>query len=150
MIRKVCTSLTVLMLGLFMSSCGSTKVSSDESFVSHINQIDEAKFQVEHPGRFLDLSTEPGMESIQVANYDPLKKPPTEQRTSGYGRFASEKVPAGKKFYFIAVNSGEKRFLLEMDGETKKVVNQDGEWFLTADRDKYVAKEIEILTSLAG
>lgn len=144
----------VLVLGLLTAGCtaarpevASPTPATDADLLALIQKVDREAFARDHPGLYIDINTEPGLESISVANYDPAKAPPTRQEVVGYGHLSSESGRMAERVYSVFVVEGDRYYAAEFDAR-RAPLSEDGTWFLTEDRDAYVEAKLTVLASL--
>lgn len=132
-IAVVASALTVA--GCASDGTGGAHSAPDAALRNQIAAVDAAAFREQHPELFVDVSTDPGFESVSVMNYDPAElPPPARQDVVGYGRVGLSEETLGDTVYSVLVVDGERAYSAEFDAVTREQVHEEGSWFLPADR----------------
>lgn len=148
--------LAVLLAGLALlvtgcsggSATSTTTPTPDGTMRELIDRIDVPAFLRLHPGLFVDTSTESGMESISLTTYDPTKPPPARQEVVGFGHLSANPSRLGDRVYSVFVLEGERFYTAEFEADTRVRLSEEGTWFLSTDRDAYVADRLATIDAL--
>ena len=126
----------------------SATVNVDPIMQQLISGIGFDRFAVEHPGLFLDISSEPGAESIKLADYDPSKPPPPRQATVGFGHLSASTERLGDRIYYIFVIDNGTYYCAEFSEGSKTLISEDGTWTLPSDKQTYLSQRLALVDAL--
>lgn len=121
---------------------------ADPTLLARIEGVDRAAFLKLHPDLFVDTSTEPGMESITLTNYDPAKPPPAQQQVAGFGHLSSDASRLGDRIYSVFMLDGERFYSAEFEEGTRARISEEGQWFLPENQRTYLEARLALVDAL--
>lgn len=142
----------LLASGMLVAGCSTTlpteQVTADAVLISAIDSVDIEAFTDQNPGHGIDVSREPGMESISIANYDLTKPPPSRQDVVSYGMVGSSEETRDQVVVSVAVQDGTTYYVAEFDPDSHDMLLEDGTWFLPESRDSYLQRQLALMDDL--
>lgn len=146
-------ALLSVFVGLALPGCATASApastsTTDPAVLATIHKVDGQAFQAAHPGRWVEVTTEPGMESVSVTNYDLGKPPPARQDVVGYGRLGSGPATFDKVVKHVSVIDGKKFYMADLDPASHQLLLEDGSWFLPEDKQAYIDRQLATLDAL--
>lgn len=135
---------------LALTGCapGSDPSQPNAELLAVIDKVDADAFTKNHPGTFVELSRDAGLESVSILNYDPTRPPPNRQDVVAWGRVGTGPSTREATVLSVAVQEGQKFYVVEFDPDSKSQLFEDGSWFLSEDRSSYVQGQLALIDTL--